>query len=216
MEQQRSTPTPAEPWGAEADAIPLLVANTLSHCRSCWRDALKDDATPSRDLSRQAGATGQMGGGWRDVTSSMVGPRADASPGTKGVQGKSPNKCTAGHTIHISQWPSVDSLVTGHGEAEEDLTYLLMPWGACCYPRAQINNLSLAGPWEPSALGCIFSTLNWEVVNSLSRSRAHGGLLPTWMAGRSQQLQEFSLKSLWKCPFPLPGLSVAITLLGRR
>lgn len=110
----------------------------------------------------------------------------------------------------------MDSLLRGHGKAEEDLTYLLITWGARCYPWAQINNLSLAGPWELSVLGCVFSTLNWEAVNSLSRSHGHGGLLPTRMAGCSQQLWKFSLKGLWKCPSPLPSLMVAITLLGRQ
>lgn len=53
-EQQRSIPTPAEPWVVEAHEISLLVVNILSRCR---RDAPEGNAVAGQDLSHRPGAT---------------------------------------------------------------------------------------------------------------------------------------------------------------
>lgn len=91
----------------------------------------------------------------------MVGPRADTSPGTEGARGKSPSKSSAGRTVPISQWPSVGSLVTGHGKAEEDLSYLLVTWGADKQPepgRAPGTFCSQVRFFHSELEGCEFST----------------------------------------------------------
>ena len=106
LEQQRSAPTPAEPRGAEAHAIPLLVANTLSHCRSTaaaggMLEKMMLRPAGISHTSQEPPNRWEVGGEMSPLLLWVL--EQMHPPGTEGVQGKNPNKSMAGHTIHISQ-----------------------------------------------------------------------------------------------------------------